>query len=146
MKNMIEEFQCPGCVAGSDTKCGSFKETEGTFGGFRCEKHCAGTLIGMVGLIYLGLPKGFCRVGKDHNCCEVWLYKKNNFDFFNFCTLPVWVMEKDGYLFIRCYMPRVNTTTVQVIKNGKLDDLVKYCKEHNIPLPQNVADFIDEID
>ena len=23
---MVEEFQCPGCVCGSDTKCGTFQE------------------------------------------------------------------------------------------------------------------------
>jgi hypothetical protein len=145
-KNMIKEFQCAGCVAGSNTECGSFKEHVGSSSGFRCVNHCAGTMIGMVGLIYLGLPKGFCRVGKDQKCCEVWLYEKNNFDFFNFCTLPIWAMEEDGYLFIRCYMPRVNMATVQVIKDGKFDELEKYCQEHNLPVPQNVANFIDDID
>ena len=147
MKNdMVKDFQCPGCVAGSDTDCGSFLLKESEFGGFRCEGHVAGTRISMIGSIYLGLPKGFSRVGKDHSCCSIFLYEKEQFEYYNFCTLPVWAMEKDGYLFVRCYMPRVNMAVVQVIKGATIEGLSEYCSGHGIPVPQDVAKFYDEID
>ncbi len=74
-KQMIEEFQCPGCVAGSDTNCEEFKveeenkiEEERTF---KCVNHCPGTRILGLGRIYLGMPKGFNRVGNTINASAI---------------------------------------------------------------------------
>ena len=39
-KLAVEQYQCPGCVAGCDTTCFSEHET-----GIGCGKHCAGTII-----------------------------------------------------------------------------------------------------
>lgn len=143
---MIENFQCPGCVCGSNTKCGNFKVINGSFDGLRCDGHVAGTRMSMIGSIYLGLPKGFNRVGKSHDSCEIWLYENKQFEYYNFCTLPIWAMEQDGYLFVRCYMPRVNMAVVQVIKCATSKELIEYCLKNKIPFPQDVAEFYDEID
>ena len=150
-KEMVEEFQCPGCVCGMDVTCGAFapKDEEGPGANLACKGHVAGTTMAGLGEFYLGLPKGFCRVGvierrwphgselaKHNDNNNIRLFEKlPNYDRLN---VPVWAMEKDGYLFVRCFMPRINYTTVDVIKGGKFAEL---------PLnPINVAEFIEEID
>ncbi len=59
-KSMVEKFQCPGCVSGSNTKCGSFKLEEPY--GFHCSGHVPGTTFMPGGRIFLGLPKGFDKL------------------------------------------------------------------------------------
>jgi len=43
-------------------------------------------------------------------------------------------------------MPRVNIAVVQVIKGVTVKELSTYCKEHGIPVSQDVAKFYNEID
>ena len=47
-------------------------------------------------------------------------------------------MEKDGFLFVRTMCPRLNYTYVDIIKDGKMEQIC--------PDAINVAAFIDEID
>lgn len=61
---MVEQFQCPGCVVGRDTKCGSFDPDVGY--GFFCKGQVLGTALGSPNnKIALGLPKGFNKPGRD---------------------------------------------------------------------------------
>lgn len=62
IKKAIETYQCPGCVAGSNTKCGAFKQGHAPTA-FECTAHVPGTAMSRIGTIMLGMPKGFCRVG-----------------------------------------------------------------------------------
>ena len=62
---MIEEFQCPGCVRGSDVTCGAFKLLKDN--GFSCRGHIPGTALSGIGFILLGMPKGFNRLGDWYN-------------------------------------------------------------------------------
>lgn len=133
---MVEEFQCPGCVAGSDTKCGSFKLEEFN-NQFHCSKHVPGTTMAGVGKILLGLPKGFNRTTREQGTC-VRLCDKPDASHWNNLNVAVWAMEMDGYLFVRTYSPRVDVTWIDVIKGGTMA---------NVPAGTiNVAEFIDEID
>ena len=141
---MIEEFQCPGCMSGpGPVDCPNFEiETVGEWG-FRCKSHVAGTIISGMGFINLGLPKGFCRMKRPDlpagttSWTNIRLHESLatfHPDKFN---VPVWAIEKDGYLFVRTYCPRVDQSSVDVIFGGKLSD---------VPGAVDVGEFIDEID
>lgn len=64
---------------------------------------------------------------------------------YDFCNIPVWAMEttENGMdvLIVRCYMPRVNYDFVDVILNGKLEDVRK-----DFPNCYDVSEFIEDID
>lgn len=62
---LIENFQCPGCVRGSDITCGAFKLWKES--GVSCRGHIPGTALSGVGYILLGMPKGFNRLGDWYN-------------------------------------------------------------------------------
>jgi hypothetical protein len=136
-KEMTEKFQCPGCVCGSSTDDGCFKEEDYNLG---CGAHVPGTTVyPVVGNINLGLPKGFNRNGpidKRMQHSIIRLFETiPDYDRFN---IPIWAMEQDDYLFVRVYLPRANTTFVDVIKDGKITSL---------PLStMNVSEFYEEID
>ena len=51
--------------------------------------------------------------------------------------MPVWAQEKDGYLFVRTWSPRINKTYVDVVKGGTMA---------MVPGAIDVADFKGEID
>lgn len=140
-KYMIEEFQCPGCIVDDDTDCIDFEENGKAFW---CNRHCPGIYVGLPsarGRIFLGMPNGFCRVGvgeyKKENgpCIRLWL-KETSPDW-NDLNVPVWAMEKDGFLFVRTYMPRINNAYIDVIEEGKL----ALC-----PNAIDVSKFYNEID
>lgn len=140
---MVEEFQCPGCTNGhKPDSCCSFElddwDEDETC---RCKNHSAGTFMAGVSCLNLGLPKGFNRVQKPRHQ-EKWtnirLMPTGKIPKYNHLNIPVWAMEKDGYLFVRVICPRVDWRFVDVIKGGKFTDLP--------PNTINVAEFIDEID
>lgn len=123
-EEMVKEFQCPGCVCGISPKdCEKYKPTAES--GFRCENHVLGTVIlPMPGNIALGLPKGFNRPGWEYGAkttanqmlIRCWVAGTHpDWDQFN---VAVWALEKDGFLFVRTFMPRVNWSAVDVIENG----------------------------
>lgn len=142
---MVEEFQCPGCMHGPDPKeCPEFNLNSDVY--FSCKNHYAATHMGIpaYGLtkLALGLPKGFNRTGdkvfKDKDTVYIRLYespeKMRTYDKFN---VAVWAMEREGYLFVRCYCPRINQVFVDVIKGGTIS---------LVPDAVNVGEFYDEID
>ena len=143
--DMISDFQCLGCMLGSDpSDCESFKfdaEEAPPLNFFRCSAHCPGTIFMPGGRIYLGMPKGFNKVGAlptegTSNTIRLWL--KNNVPVWDKLNIPVWAMEHNGFLFVRTYMPRINEGWVDVIEGMAFDDL---------PVGViNVIDFIEEID
>ena len=139
---MIERFQCPGCMVGSDTKCGSFKPSNGY--GASCKGHVLGTAFGgFNNKIALGLPKGFNKpgVGDDPQMARSWMYirlwTKGAAPEWDHLNIPVWAMIEGGYLFVRTYSPRLNAGYVDVIEQGDWKML---------PTTINVADFVNDID
>lgn len=105
-KTMIKEFQCPGCVGDCEPE-----EIEVDSSGFRCPKHCPGTMLANgsgVHRLWIGLPKGFNRVPQGQEGLNVVLYEnlgewdKGSFhsrlDRFNkmqILNIPVWQHEED---------------------------------------------------
>jgi len=155
MHEMIDEFQCSGCIHGpNSSSCPEFnlRQESPNFGGtgiyFNCKSHWPGTIAAPGGKFCLGLPKGFNKTGyayisdlqKDISYIRLFAKPEDVVpkDHWNHLNVPVWAMVSDGYLFVRVFSPRVNTTTVDVIKGGTLD-----------MLPPNVIDvskFVDQID
>ena len=138
-EEMVNKFQCRGCVCGSDTKCGQYSLKEDMS---QCTSHVVGTIIAGVGNFALGLPKGFCRTGyelmseRTSNKLGIRLWSEGespNWDNFN---IAVWAMEKDGYLFVRTFAPRVDITWIDVIEKGTLA---------MVPNALDVSAFIDEM-
>jgi|GEM_PF-2174406 len=144
---MIKKFVCPGCASGMDTTCGHYKPIEwGEAAG--CRNHVVGTMSPQIGSFAIGLPTGFNRAGHmplakewtdKHNQMWILCWPKDSgflpeWDKFN---VPVWAMEKDGFLFVRTYRPRINETCVDVIEEGSLDF---------VPQAINVGEFYDEIE
>lgn len=104
IKKAVEEYQCPGCVCGSDISC--YQKGEGV----ECFRHVAGTtLMPQIGRIFLGMPKGFNRLG----LCEkfkITIFEEVEdgwvFDKFN---VPVWqYLDKHGNTLVRGICPRIN--------------------------------------
>lgn len=137
IKGMIDKFQCPGCVMGVDTdSCTSYEPREIVAGIWKCVAHSAGTFMMGVARMNLGLPIGFNRVqyregapgtaqfnGKtttDADRTNIRLHESPSTIQSDKFNVPVWAMEQDGYLFIRTYLPRVDATYVDIIKDGTL--------------------------
>jgi hypothetical protein len=139
---MINDFMCPGCIHGVNTSDCSKFEGFSEYGFNICKNWCPSTFMGWVGRIALGLPKGFCRTGMvefhDKPFVYMRLYEKPEdlpgYDKFN---VPVWAMEKENFLFVRCYSPRNNWLFVDVIKDGKLE---------HAPGAINAGEFYEEMD
>lgn len=122
---MVEQFQCPGCVAGCDTQCGKFKPNKEY--GFTCQGHVVGTSMTGAGHIALGLPTGFNRTGLDpshpigtSNTMNVRMWVQGTHPHWDHFNVPVWALEREGYLFVRTLMPRRNWSFVDVVEGGTL--------------------------
>jgi len=150
---IISYAQCPGCVGGYNAfDCTSLQFVEHTDAGrtfFRCDKHVPGTYHTTMGKLLLGLPRGFCRLGfhwdaflhtenRTQEAGFIRLWEKDQAPEFNKFNVPVWALEHEGYLFIRTYMPRVNWTIVDVIEDGKRQEIC--------PNSIDVSQFYDEMD
>lgn len=143
---MIEEFQCPGCVCGSNTKCGNFRK-ESWGNGFRCVNHVPGTTLFPGGRIFLGMPKGFNKVGPRYQEGEatppiVLFSSPEDMPMYDFLNVPVWGLEQDGYLFLRVYSPRINFGMIHVCKDATLNDI----KGPAGCVPFDIRDDLEDID
>lgn len=141
-KKMVETFQCPGCVCGSDTECGKFKPDLSY--GAMCKGHVLGTSMSGAGHIALGLPKGFNRSGLDpshpigtSNTMNIRLWTKGTKPEWDKFNVAVWALEHEGHLFVRTLLPRRNWSYVDVIEGGTLA---------MTPHAINVGEFFDDID
>jgi len=118
VKELVELYQCPGCVSGGDTSC--YEKSDN----LECKKHVCGTVIPGIGHIYLGLPIGFCRKGPFEElkiniftCPEVgWGYDKLN--------VPVWKhLDEHGNTLVRGMNPRINCTFIHVFMGDHMDSI-----------------------
>lgn len=135
--DQVSEYQCSGCVAGSDPDCGHAKIVE-ELGMFHCVNHCPGTSLGPY-RIALGLPKGFNRVGfhkfeNENPMIRIW--RDGHVPEWNNLNVPVWKMVVDGVLYVRTFLPRLNIGLVDVIPGGSID----VCDG------KDVSEFINDID
>ena len=144
-KEMIEEYQCPGCVCGSDTSCGKYKEST-AFNGVFCESWVPGTIVWPNGAIALGMPKGFNKGHKPYrapsfndrgNYPMSFLTSDQTFEFNKF-NVAVWCLEMKNALFVRMFSPRINMT-VTLVFDGKTQKDV-------CPEATNIQSILDEMD
>ena len=119
IKNAIEKYQCTGCVCGSDIEC--FQP--GVC--LACSKHCAGTIVSFVGKVFLGMPKGFDRLGVDNNLkLRIYKFYENCGLIYNIWNIPVWkYLNKNGHTLVRGISPRVNQPFLQIFLEDCVDKI-----------------------
>ena len=108
-KQMVETYQCSGCVCGSDITC--FEKDLS----LACAKHVAGTMgMPSIGQFFLGMPKGFCRIRNGDTRISIfkdlsygWVYDKFN--------VPVWkYLDEHDNTLVRGICPRLDNTWVHI--------------------------------
>lgn len=132
VKEAIERYQCPGCVSGSNISCGAFKKDD-INEGVGCGGHTVGTMVFGIGSFFLGMPKGFDRLGHPHEDSRADLsvvifetredgwqeptgYKKWN--------IPVWkYLNEQGHTFVRGLSPRTNRPFLHVYLEDCMDKI-----------------------
>ncbi len=126
-KKAIGEYQCSGCVNGPALSC--FEKTEFGVG---CGKHIAGTIIPPFGYVFLGLPKGFNRLGPK-NDMKPFIYDKLEDQWtFNKFNVPVWKYKNEhGHTLVRYLQPRNNNPGLSIFLEDCLDkiDCLEISKE-----------------
>lgn len=121
----VKGYQCAGCMNGNEpAEC--FRKTE--LGGIGCGNHYSGTIILGIGKIFIGLPKGFQRLGEQSdmqpNIFETfesgWGYDKFN--------EPVWkFLTEDGHTLVRGLSPRTNKGFIHIFLEDCMDKIS--CRE-----------------
>lgn len=115
IKKAIKEYQCSGCMNGHDPiKSGCFKPCDTGCG---CGAHFAGTFMtGGIGKLFLGMPKGFNRLGKDEKM-HPYIFENfqkdwGEYDKFN---VPVWkYLDENGNTIVRGLQPRLNIPFIHI--------------------------------
>lgn len=115
IENMIKTYQCPGCVGGPPLSC--YKKGEGV----DCGEHVAGTNLSLIGRIFLGLPKGFCRLGP----CEVTkisIFERVEDGWgYGMFNVPVWKhLDKNGNTLVRGLCPRINYPWIHIFMGDQM--------------------------
>lgn len=110
----IREYQCSGCMKGCGDDC--YKKCEENLS---CEKHHAGTMGTGIGRFYLGMPKGFSRIGecKDMilNIYKDYKEKEKSWKYDKF-NIPVWKYRNEqNHIFVRGISPRINAPFIHVV-------------------------------
>lgn len=85
-------------------------------GGVGCGHHFAGTVVGLLGKIFLGLPKGFNRLGVYEGLKPNIYEKFEDSEWkYNKWNIPVWkFLNKDGHTLVRGFMPRLSEPFIHV--------------------------------
>lgn len=105
IKKAIQEYQCSGCMDGGDMEC--FKIN--TNSGVGCDAHYSGTTLIPMGKIFLGLPKGFCRLGHQKDFSLNIFEKFEDGWGYDMWNVPVWKYKNgSGHTLVRGISPRVN--------------------------------------
>jgi hypothetical protein len=121
LKKAIEEYQCSGCISGHNTECFEACDT-----GCGCGKHYAGThIMPMVGKIFLGLPKGFNRLGRNNDDMHPYIFNDlKDWGEYNKFNIPVWKhLDKNGNTLVRGLQPRLNTPFIHVILKDSISEI-----------------------
>lgn len=129
VKHLVEQYQCPGCVIGSDTSCGKFCQSETCYDDSgACGAHCAGTSILGGGRLYLGLPRGMNKVGDGPSGRRIRIWPKGSkgpgWDVFN---IPVWFKMDEGNLIVKTVLPRRMEIYTDIIEGGNPEMLKDVC-------------------
>lgn len=121
MKNeeAIQKYQCLGCVLGPFPTCYDTK-----IDGIGCSNHCVGTLMSMVGKLFLGMPKGFDRLG-GYEKTKIYIFHKLDDGWgYTMFNVPVWKhLDKHGNTLVRGYCPRINMGWIHVFLTNEIDKI-----------------------
>lgn len=119
VKEIVEKYQCLGCVCGNDISC--YEKDYDTVG---CSRHVAGTLLSDIGRIFLGMPKGFNRLGL---CDKTKITIFENFEDgwgYNMYNVPVWkYLDKNGNTIVRGICPRVNWPWIHIFIDNHMSKI-----------------------
>lgn len=117
--NAVEEYQCQGCVGGSDISC-YVKGQD-----LACSKHVGGTTImPYVGRIFLGLPTGFNRIGPVENWNLNIFEKVEDGWGFDALNVPVWKhIDEHGNTLVRGLCPRINRPFLHIFLGNHLSEI-----------------------
>jgi len=118
----VQEYQCPGCVNGPYPDC--YKTNEN----LACDAHCAGTMIAPgIGLIFLGLPKGFNRLGVSGKS-KIYLFESPEKGWeYNKFNVPVWRhLDKHGNTLVRGMCPRLNDPWIHIFLGNHMASISCY--------------------
>jgi hypothetical protein len=118
LKKAIEEYQCSGCISGHNTECFESCET-----GKGCGKHYAGTFMIPAGKMFLGMPKGFNRLGSSEDM-KPFIFEnlKEDWGEYNKFNIPVWKhLDKHGNTIVRGLQPRLNAPFIHIILGDHRD-------------------------
>lgn len=121
VKKAVEEYQCSGCVVGSNISCFQLNTS-----GVGCGRHCAGTALFGIGFVFLGMPTGFNRLGKDQNLKPNIYETFESFDWggYDKFNVPVWkYLSTDGHTFVRGLSPRVNQPFIHIFLEDCMDKI-----------------------
>lgn len=110
IKNAVKEYQCPGCVC----DCTDLSlYINGSVFEYACKKHVSGTTLSNIGKIFLGLPKGFCRLGFQEKM-SIHIFKDmiehdKSWAFDRPFNIPVWKYKNEfNHILIKGFQPRLN--------------------------------------
>ena len=82
----------------------------------------AGTFITGIGKIFLGMPKGFNRLGKQEDM-RIRLWTNFN-DEYNMWNVPTWKYKnKQGHTIVRGLMPRRNEAFLDIFLEDCIDKI-----------------------
>lgn len=144
----VKTYQCQGCVNGSHPFCYK-KDTMGS----GCSAHCPGTIMLGVGHLFLGMEKGFNRIGPIQdgqmhiqiftdakekivapNQCSAFT-SKGLYDNFN---VPVWkYLDEHGNTLVRGLRPRLNVPFLHVFLWNALSEV------HCLEVTRSMMDAMD---
>lgn len=122
-RDIVEKYQCPGCISGRNIGCGRFYKFEIGIG---CGAHTAGTQLGVnpSERIFLGLPKGFSRTGPFRELAII-IFKdieqQQEQFVYDWLNIPVWKYKTiEKHILIRGISPRINVPFLHIILKGKI--------------------------
>ena len=119
----VKEYQCCGCINGPYKDC--FKKTD--YISVSCQKHASGTFNSGIGKIFLGLPKGFNRLGMFKDM-EINIFQSlKDWSGYDFLNVPVWKhLDKHGNTIIRGISPRINQPFLHIFLEDYIDKIDCY--------------------
>ena len=132
IKNGVELYQCPGCIGGHDTTC--YKKSGNSVA---CGEHRAGTLILPGGKVFLGMPKGFNRLGVgfgDEKNLKIEMFESfEQADWYNEFNIPVWKhIDENGNTLVRGLSPRTNQPFLHIYLEDCMDKIDCYVVSHEM--------------
>ena len=123
-ETVIKGLQCVGCASGDYPTCFAQSSI-----GIGCKNHVAGTMVSSIGRIFLGLPKGFNRLGECDNL-KLFIFENQaqhieqcSYDKWN---VPVWKYQYGNYVLVRGFMPRLNKGFLHIILDGQIGEIKCY--------------------